>query len=85
MKKFQPDIQEVDQFGFIDLRSAYMSGSISGDMAVTSSENFNEASPDSMLHRPSDAFEARRQRQYVRDTLAAQAAAAKESEAAASE
>lgn len=65
------DLQEVDQFGFLDLKTAYASGSVSGDIAVISSEAFNEASPDSLMHRPKDYFEGLRQRDYVKSAVSA--------------
>lgn len=65
------DICEVDQVGFLDLADAYSKGSVSGDFAVTTSESFNEASPDTLMNRPHDQFEALRQRDYVRGVLSA--------------
>lgn len=73
------DLQEVDQLGFFDLREAYASGSIPGSLNVTSDEGFNQASPDSLLHRPDDSFAARRQRDYVRAALAAKSVSGGES------
>lgn len=68
------DICEVDQVGFLDLRDAFSKGSVNGDFAVTSSESFNEASPDTLMRRPLDQFEALRQRDYVRFVLSAKQA-----------
>lgn len=68
------DLFPVDQMGFVNLREAYASGTVSGS-APTSAEAFNEASYDSMLHRPDDAFSRDRQQKYVRSTLKAQKAA----------
>lgn len=66
-----PDIREVDQIGFLDVGLAFASGSIDGSLAVSSSESFNEASPDSLLHRPKDIFEGMRQRDYVKSAVSA--------------
>lgn len=68
------DLYPVDQIGFVNLREAYASGVVSG-AAPTSSDAFNEASYDSMLNRPDDAFARDRQQKYVRSTLKAQKAA----------
>lgn len=66
------DLFEVDQFGFVNLRESYASGVVSG-AAPTSPDAFNEASYDSMMNRPDDAFARDRQQKYVRRTLKAQA------------
>ena len=68
------DMYPVDQMGFVNLREAYASGTVSGS-APTSADAFNEASYDSMLHRPDDDFSRDRQMKYVRSTLNAQKAA----------
>ena len=68
------DLFPVDQMGYVNLREAYASGTISGS-APASSDAFNEASYDSMMHRPDDAFARDRQQKYVRSTLKAQKAA----------
>lgn len=65
------DLMEVDQIGFLNLNEAFASGSVSGDFAVTSSDAFNEASPDSLMHRPKDIFEGMRQRDYVKSAVSA--------------
>lgn len=76
MYTFDPkkDLYPVDQFGFVDLRSAYASGVVSGS-APTSADAFNEASYDALMIRPDDAFARDRQQKYVRSTLKAQKAA----------
>lgn len=76
------DLFEVDQFGFINLGEVYEKGVISGDFNITD-EKYNRIPPDCVLHRPSDMFEALRQKSYVQDTLRAAAASAAASAAAA--
>lgn len=65
------DIQEVDQFGFLDLNAAIASNSVPSDLAQLGSESYNEASPDSLMHRPKDVFEGMRQRDYVKSAVSA--------------
>lgn len=65
------DIQEVDQFGFLDLNAAMASNSVPSDLAQLGSESYNEASPDSLMHRPKDVFEGMRQRDYVKNAVSA--------------
>lgn len=65
------DIQEVDQFGFLDLNAAIASNSVPSDLAQLGSESYNEASPDSLMHRPKDIFEGMRQRDYVKSAVSA--------------
>lgn len=65
------DLMPVDQIGFLDLREAFVSGSISGDFNI-SDEAYNNASPEDMMHRPDDLFAGYRQRDFVKGALAAQ-------------
>lgn len=76
------DLYEVDQFGFINLAEVYTNGVISGDFNVTD-EHYNRIPPDCVMRRPTDMFEALRQKGFVQDTLRAAAASAKAAEAAA--
>lgn len=76
------DLNEVDQFGFVNLGEVYEKGVISGDFNITD-EHYNRIPPDCVMHRPSDMFEALRQKGFVQDTLRAAAASAKAAEAAA--
>lgn len=65
------DLCAVDQVGYLDLRKALDSGVVSGDFNITD-ENYNNASPADLMHRPDDVFAGYRQRDYVRSSLAAQ-------------
>ena len=73
------DLYEVDQFGFVNLREAYVSGVVEGSAPV-SADAFNEAPYDSMMNRPDDIFAQSRQQNYVRDTLRSIAASEAPSE-----
>ena len=59
------DVSEVDQFGFLDLRQSFLTGTVEGSLAPTD-ENYNGIEDqDSLLPAPKDAFEAIRQAQAV--------------------
>lgn len=61
----QTDSADVDQFGFIDLREAYMKHIIPADVAE-GNENYNDMDePDAVGAKPSDVFEAYRMRDEV--------------------
>ena len=64
------DLQDVDQFGFVNLNEAIEKGIIpSGNPELE--ENFNGVlNPSTLMHRAQDVFEATRAAQYVKDTLA---------------
>lgn len=65
------DIHPVDQFGFLNVREVYESGTIDGNVTIRD-ESFNGVvDPDALLNRPLDQFEALRQMQYVRESLKA--------------
>lgn len=67
----QVDIEEVDQFGFVDLRAAYETHTIPGDLTA-SEESFNGVEdPDSLLGRASDVFDSIRKGQRVENSKAA--------------
>lgn len=54
------DIQEVDQFGFIDLVKSFQNGYVEGNSDIKA-ESFNDIEdPASILGKPSDVFEALR-------------------------
>lgn len=72
------DLREVDQFGAIDLRAAFISRSIPENVQLTA-ESFNEVEDaQSLLGRPSDVFDAIRKAEYVRAASAGVAAEAAE-------
>lgn len=75
------DIVEVDQFGAIDLRAAFISGTVPGDL-IADPEAYNGVEdPASLLGKPSDTFDAIRKAQYVKS---AESAAKAEAAAASS-
>lgn len=61
------DLQEVDQFGFVDLVKSISEGFVPSDIGV-SAESFDgqEIDPESLIGKPSDVFEAIR----IQDDLA---------------
>ena len=59
------DMQEVDQFGYIDLASAYTNGVVSGDVNPDQLSFNMIEDPASILGRPSDEFDVIRMRDYV--------------------
>lgn len=68
---FEPrvDLQEVEQFGFIDLRDSFEKGIVSG-AASFEQFDFNEVSePGALIGRAQDSFESLRQAQYVHEQL----------------
>lgn len=74
----QRDLQEVEQFGFVDLNKAYDKGVIEGSVSLVD-ESFNGVvNPATMISRSHDVFDALRKARYVRDTL--QKLSAKEQE-----
>lgn len=60
--KFNPvkDIQEVDQFGFIDLVKAFQNGYVEGDSDIRTDSYNNIEEPASIMGKPSDVFDALR-------------------------
>lgn len=72
------DLQEVDQFGFVNLGEALVNGVLPGDMTM-SEEAFNAVSePSTLLHRADDIFDAMRKAEFVRESLSALSAAERE-------
>lgn len=72
---------EVDQFGFVNLREAFLEGSIPGDLAVDETQYNGMDDPDAVGTRADDQFAAIRQAQAL---TAAEAAAAAKAKAASS-
>lgn len=63
------DRSEVDQFGFVDLRSAFENGIVPGNMSFED-ETFNGvAAPALLLPHSQDVFESIRQSNYVASRL----------------
>lgn len=72
------DIQEVDQFGFIDLVKSFQNGYVEGNSDIKA-EAFNEIEdPASIIGKPSDVFEALRMQDTVIESV--KSASAKKSE-----
>ena len=55
------DSAEVDQFGFLDLRQAFLTGTVDGGLAPDDSSYNGVDDPDGILPAPKDEFEAIRQ------------------------
>lgn len=81
----QKDIAPVDQFGFIDLRDAYLNHCIPGDMNISTEDYNGVEDPSSLLGKSSDVFEAYRKAQYVKSAESAAAAEAAAASSAATE
>lgn len=65
------DLHAVNPLGEVNLRKAFVNGSVEG-MVAFSDESFNGVQdPGSLLPRPKDQFERMRQGQYVRESLRA--------------
>lgn len=77
------DLKPVDPYGFVDLREAYVSGSVPGIVSVDDTRFNGVADPSVMMERPKDNFERMRQAEYVKSVL--QTAAKAEAEAGHSE
>lgn len=75
------DIEEVDQFGFVDLREAFLNGSVPGDIVADETKYNGIEDPDAVGSRADDQFAAIRNAQAL---TAAEAAAASRDKAASS-
>lgn len=63
------DIQEVDQFGFVDLRQAFEKGTIPGNMSFEQVE-FNQVNdPGVLIPKSDDVFDRLRKARYVQEQL----------------
>lgn len=62
------DLHDVDQFGFIDITSAFESGSIPSSVEPTDDMYNGIDSPDGILGRPSDIFEAYRMNDFIQSS-----------------
>lgn len=60
------DLHDVDQFGFIDITTAFESGSIPSSVEPTDDMYNGIDSPEGVLGKPSDIFEAYRMNDYIR-------------------
>lgn len=55
------DCAEVDQFGYIDLRQAFLTGTVEGGLAPDDTSYSGIDDPEAILPAPKDQFEAIRQ------------------------
>lgn len=55
------DCGEVDQFGFVDLRQAFLTGTVEGGLAPDDTSYSGIDDPEAILPAPKDQFEAIRQ------------------------
>lgn len=59
------DLQEVDQFGYIDLVKSFQNGYVAGDVESVA-ENYNDIEdPSSIVGKPRDCFEAMRMQDVI--------------------
>lgn len=59
------DVKPVDQFGFVDLRSAFEHGYVPGNVDVDEMDYNDIDNPASIIGKPEDAFEAMRMQDYL--------------------
>ena len=71
------DVQEVDQFGYLDLRQAFLTGTVEGSLAPADESYNGVDDPSSLLSSPKDTFEAIRQAEAVAKAKSAKSAAVK--------
>ena len=64
------DLQDVDQFGFVNLNEAIEKGIIPAGNPDLEEIYNGVLNPSTLMHRAQDVFEATRAAQYVKDTLA---------------
>ena len=67
------DLQEVDQFGYIDLVEAFRNGYVPGE-AEAQMDRYNDIEePSSIIGKPSDCFEAMRMQDEILKNSSARA------------
>lgn len=64
------DLQEVDQFGFVDLNEALTKGIVPSIVSDVEQEFNGVMNPGTLLPRSSDVFDGIRKSEYVSRTLA---------------
>ena len=79
------DLEEVDQFGFVDLRHALAEGVLPGDLQVDESQFNGIDDPESIIGVASDQFDAIRKGAYVKSAESAAKANAEAASSAVSE
>lgn len=55
---FERDVQEVEQFGFVDLVSAFENHAIPADLMVENADFNGIEDPDKILGKPRNTFDA---------------------------
>lgn len=61
------DLHDVDQFGFIDITSAFESGSIPSFVEPSDDVYNGIDDPNAILGKPSDIFEAYRMNNFIQE------------------
>lgn len=69
--EFNPevDLQEVDQFGFIDLAEAYEKGIVPGAVDLTDDQFNGVQNPGTLISHAQDVFDGLRKAEYVKQQL----------------
>lgn len=65
------DVAPVDQFGFVNLREAFVNSAVPGDLNFEQLEFNGVDEPASLLGRSYDVFDAIRKAQYVKSAESA--------------
>lgn len=65
------DLFEVDQFGVIDLRSAYVNSSVPDNVEISAEDYNGVEEPESLLGRSVDVFDSIRKASYVQSAATA--------------
>ena len=60
------DVHEVDQFGFIDLAECLSQGVVPSSISNTEDAYNDIDSPDNIMGKPSDVFEAYKMQDFVK-------------------
>lgn len=64
-KKQKGDVAAVEQIGYVDLRSAYMTGTIEGNTEGIEPKTNGIDDAASIMGRPDDIFAAYRMKEYI--------------------
>lgn len=66
------DFKDVPQYGFVDLKEAYNSGTVPSDLAPSEQSYNGIENPGNIVGKPSDIFEAYRMHQAVNSITSSQ-------------
>lgn len=61
------DMEEVDQFGWLNLTDAYSHGVVPADLRATEGEFAPVENVESMIGRPADEFDAIRMGKFIKE------------------